>query len=64
MRLTKREILHPLEVVDEVSSESASSDEMEVFTPDAEGMIRLEEVPTEQQPDAGLTLEIGITLFT
>ncbi|RID75395.1 hypothetical protein BRARA_B02442 [Brassica rapa] len=60
VRLTKREILHPLEVVDEVSSESDSSDEMEVFTPDAEGMIRLEEVPTEQQSDAGLTLGIAI----
>ncbi|KAG5411131.1 hypothetical protein IGI04_007450 [Brassica rapa subsp. trilocularis] len=47
-------------VVDEVSSESDSSDEMEVFTPDAEGMIRLEEVPTEQQSDAGLTLGIAI----
>ena len=64
VRLTKREILHPLEVMDGVSSESDSSDEMEVFTPDAEGMIRLEEMPTEQQPDAGLTLAIGITLFT
>ena len=64
VRLTKREILHPLEVVDEVSSETDSTDEMEVFTPNAEGMIRLEEVPTEQQPDAGLTMAIGITLFT
>ncbi|CAN6931194.1 unnamed protein product [Brassica oleracea] len=59
VRLTKREILHPLEVVDEVSSETDSTDEMEVFTPNAEGMIRLEEVPTEQQPDAGLTMAIA-----
>lgn len=61
VRLTKQEILHPLEVVDEVSSETDSSDEMEIFTPDADGMIRLKEVPTEQQPDDGLTLAIGIT---
>ncbi|KAF3610134.1 hypothetical protein DY000_02049512 [Brassica cretica] len=61
VRLTKQEILHPLEVVDEVSSETDSSDEMEIFTPDADGMIRFEEVPTEQQPDVGLTLAIGIT---
>ncbi|CAF1931749.1 unnamed protein product [Brassica napus] len=61
VRLTKQEILHPLEVVDEVSSETDSSDEMEIFTPDADGMIRLKEVPTEQQPDDGLTLAIAPT---
>ncbi|KAG5406969.1 hypothetical protein IGI04_013088 [Brassica rapa subsp. trilocularis] len=60
VRLTKREILHPLEVMDGVSSESDSSDEMEVFTQDGEGMIRLEEMTTEQQPEAGLTLAIAI----
>lgn len=62
VRLTKNEIFRPLEVVDDMSSETDSSDEMENFTPDEDGMIRLEEVRTEQSANANLTLAIGMIL--
>ncbi|KAJ4910579.1 DBD_Tnp_Mut domain-containing protein [Raphanus sativus] len=61
VRLTKNEIFRPLEVVDDLSSETGSSDGLEVFTPDEDGMIRLEEVPTEEPAIANLTLAIAIT---
>lgn len=60
VRLTKNEIFRPLEVVDDLSSETGSSDGLEVFTPDEDGMIRLEEVPTEEPAIANLTLAIGM----
>ncbi|KAG2332972.1 hypothetical protein Bca52824_004152 [Brassica carinata] len=46
VRLTKHEIFKPVEVIDEIASETDSSDDMEMFTPNADGMIRLEEIPT------------------
>ncbi|KAG2321673.1 hypothetical protein Bca52824_014886 [Brassica carinata] len=61
VHLTKNEIFRPLEVVDDMSSETDSSDEMENFTPDEDGMIRLEEVRTEQPANANLTLAIATT---
>ncbi|KAF3527335.1 hypothetical protein DY000_02037262 [Brassica cretica] len=50
-------------VIDENSSQTDSSDEMETFRPNAEGMIRLEEIPTEPPGGANLTLTIGVQLF-
>ncbi|XP_013624088.1 PREDICTED: uncharacterized protein LOC106330075 [Brassica oleracea var. oleracea] len=46
-------------VIDENSSQTYSSDEMETFTPNAEGMIRLEEIPAEPPGGANLTLTIA-----
>lgn len=45
--MTKHQIFRSLEVVDDITSETDSSDGLEVFSPDDEGMIRLEDVPTE-----------------
>lgn len=59
MRLTKHEIFQPLEVVEELSSETDSSDQMDIFTPNSEGMIRLEEIPRDAPEDENLTLAIG-----
>ncbi|KAG2308791.1 hypothetical protein Bca52824_028539 [Brassica carinata] len=59
VRLTKHEIFKPVEVVDEIASETDSSDDMEMFTPNADGMIRLEEIPTDPPAGANLTLAIG-----
>lgn len=58
VRLTKHEIFKPLEVV-EMASETDSSNDMEMFTPNADGMIRLEEIPTQPPAGATLTLAIG-----
>ena len=60
MRVTRDEIFQPLMVIDENSSQTDSSDEMETFRPNAEGMIRLEEIPTEPPGGANLTLTIGM----
>lgn len=60
VRLSRSEITQPLTDIDAIPSESDSSDEMEVFTPDADGMIRLEELGTQQPEGANLTLAIGI----
>ena len=60
VRLTKHEIFKPVEVIDEIASETDSSDDMEMFTPNADGMIRLEEIPTDPPAGANLTLSIGI----
>ncbi|KAF3485890.1 hypothetical protein F2Q69_00055851 [Brassica cretica] len=61
VRLTRDEIFQPLMVVDENSPQTDSSDEMDIFTPNAEGMIRLEEIPTEPPAGANLTLVIATT---
>ncbi|KAF3608751.1 hypothetical protein DY000_02047614 [Brassica cretica] len=61
VRLSRSEITHPLTDIDAIPSESDSSDEMEVFTPDADGMIRLEELGTQQPEGAILTLAITAT---
>ncbi|XP_013607536.1 PREDICTED: uncharacterized protein LOC106314149 [Brassica oleracea var. oleracea] len=58
VRLTREEIFQPLIVIDENSSQTDSSDEMDIFTPNAEGMIRLEEIPIEPPIGANLTLAI------
>ena len=59
VRLTRDEIFQPLMVIDENSSQTDSSDEIDIFTPNAEGMNRLEEIPTEPPAGANLTLAIG-----
>ncbi|KAL0761523.1 hypothetical protein Bca101_077673 [Brassica carinata] len=61
VRLTRDEIFQPLMVIDENSPQTDSSDEMDIFTPNAEGMIRLEEIPTEPPAGANLTLAIATT---
>ncbi|CAN7085508.1 unnamed protein product [Brassica oleracea var. botrytis] len=61
VRLTRDEIFQPLMVIDENSSQTDSSDEIDIFTPNAEGMIRLEEIPTEPPAGANLTLAIATT---
>ncbi|WZZ86687.1 hypothetical protein YC2023_115266 [Brassica napus] len=61
VRVTRDEIFQPLMVIDENSSQTDSSDEMETFRPNAEGMIRLEEIPTEPPGGANLTLTIATT---
>ncbi|KAF3502535.1 hypothetical protein F2Q69_00039997 [Brassica cretica] len=58
VRLTRDEIFQPLMVIDENSSQTDSSDEMDIFTRNAEGMIRLEEIPIEPPTGANLTLAI------
>lgn len=60
VRLTKHEILEPLEVVGGLASETDSSDEMEIYSPDSEGMIRLQEVPVYPTEGDNLTLSMGI----
>ena len=60
VRVTRDEIFQPLMVMDENSSQTDSSDEMDMFTPNAEGMIRLEEIGTEPQAGANLTLALGM----
>ncbi|KAJ4872655.1 DBD_Tnp_Mut domain-containing protein [Raphanus sativus] len=59
LRMTKHQIFRSLEVVDDITSETDSSDGLEVFTHDDEGMIRLEDVPTEPEAEANLTLAIS-----
>ncbi|XP_013594925.1 PREDICTED: uncharacterized protein LOC106303121 [Brassica oleracea var. oleracea] len=44
-----------------ISAATDSSDEMDIFIPNAEGMIRLEEIPTEPPAGANLTLAIATT---
>ncbi|KAF3602348.1 hypothetical protein F2Q69_00033387 [Brassica cretica] len=61
VRLSRSEITQPLTDIDAIPSESDSSDEMEVFTPDADGMIRLEELGTQQPEEANLSLAIAAT---
>ncbi|CAN6876108.1 unnamed protein product [Brassica oleracea] len=61
VRLTRDEIFQPLMVIDENSSQTDSSDEMDIFIPNAKGMIRLEEIPTEPPAGANLTLAIATT---
>lgn len=41
MHLTRSEITQPLKDIDVITSESDYSDEMDVFTPNADGIIRL-----------------------
>nr|VDC80514.1 unnamed protein product [Brassica rapa] len=60
VRVTRDEIFQPLMVMEENSSQTDSSDEMDMFTPNAEGMIRLE-VGTEPQTGANLTLALAAT---
>lgn len=62
VRLTRNEINQPLIDIDidGIPSETDSSDEMDVFTPNADGMIRLEEVATKPPEGVNLTLVIGI----
>ncbi|KAF3561686.1 hypothetical protein DY000_02012919 [Brassica cretica] len=61
VRVTRDEIFQPLMVIDENSSQTDSSDEIETFRPNAEGMIRLEEITTEPPGGANLTLTIATT---
>lgn len=41
VHLTRSEITQPLKDIDVITSESDYSDEMDVFTPNADGIIRL-----------------------
>ncbi|KAG2323774.1 hypothetical protein Bca52824_006502 [Brassica carinata] len=61
LRLTPKQIYQPLEDIPDIPSESDSSGDMDVMLPNADGMIRLEELPMAQQAGANLTLAIAVT---
>ncbi|KAF3571764.1 hypothetical protein F2Q69_00061709 [Brassica cretica] len=59
VRLTRTEISQPREDIRGIRSESGSSDEMDDFTPDAEGIIRLQDEAPNQPDGVNLTLAIA-----
>ncbi|KAL0694187.1 hypothetical protein Bca4012_061367 [Brassica carinata] len=59
VRLTRQEIHQPLTDVEGIHSETDSSDEMDVFTADGEGVIRLQEGLTNPPSPGNLTLAIA-----
>ncbi|KAG2330349.1 hypothetical protein Bca52824_001529 [Brassica carinata] len=61
LRLTPKQVYQPLEDIPDIPSESDSSDDMNLIVPNADGMIRLEELPTAEHAGANLTLAIAVT---